>query len=163
MTRTTTTNQRGIAFWAIQGFGWLLLIYLIYAQAISAFNYDWGVATGTQESAENITEVGVSFWYGFALGDLLVYIPILTVGLIGHMLARQWGRIALAAALGITAYWPIVCLAALVDARDAAGWSVSSETPYWIVCLVIASWGAWGLYLLIRGACLKTNPRTSTA
>ena len=90
--------------------GWLLLAYLIYAQGIPAFGYELGVSMGTQESAESISEVGAAFFYGFALGDLLTYIPILLVGLIGHMLSRQWGRMLFTAALGITLYWPVVCL-----------------------------------------------------
>jgi len=146
----TTTRKHGYAFWAIQIPGWLLLIYLIYAQGISAFGYELGVAMGTQEPVEAITEVGAAFWYGFALGDLLTYIPILCVGLIGHWRRAHWGRIALAAALGITVYWPVVSLAALVEARDAAGWKVSNEMPYWVVCLLIAAWGAWGLWFIIR-------------
>ncbi len=146
----TKTRKRGPTFWVLQGPGWLLLIYLIYAQGISAFSYELGVAMGTQESTAAITEVGAAFWYGFALGDLLTYIPILAAGLIGHLRGTQWGRIALAAALGITLYWPAVCLAALVDARDAAGWNVSSETPYWVVLPLIAAWGVWGLWLVMR-------------
>ncbi len=146
----TTTREHGFAFWALQGPGWLLLIYLIYAQGISAFSYELGVAMGTQEPVEMITEVGAAFWYGFALGDLLTYIPILCFGLIGHLRGTHWGRIALGAALGITVYWPVVSLAALVDARDAAGWNVSSEMPYWVLCLLIVFWGAWGLWFIIR-------------
>ena len=130
--------------------GWILLIYLVLAQGITSFSYDFGVSMGTQESSEAITEVGAAFWYGFALGDLLAYIPILFFGLIGHLRDRPWGRIALSAALGITLYWPIVCLVAMVDARDAVGWNIASETPYWIVCLLIASWGTWGLWTLLK-------------
>jgi hypothetical protein len=44
----TTTIKRGFAFWALQVPGWLLLIYLIYAQGISAFDYQLGVTMGTQ-------------------------------------------------------------------------------------------------------------------
>ena len=146
----TTMEERGFTFWALQGPGWLLLIWLIYAQGISAFGYELGVAMGTQEPVAKITEVGAAFWYGFALGDLLTYIPILLAGLIGHWRGANWGRIALAAALGITVYWPVVSLGALVDARDAAGWNLSNEGPYWVVCLLIAAWGAWGLSILLR-------------
>jgi hypothetical protein len=145
-----TKRKHGFAFWALQGPGWLLLIYLIYAQGISAFGYKLGVAMGTQEPVEMITEVGAAFWYGFALGDLLTYIPILCVGLIGHLRGTHWGRIILSAALGITVYWPVVSLAALVNARNAAGWNVSSNIHYWVVCLLITAWGAWGLWLILR-------------
>jgi hypothetical protein len=144
------TMKRDIGFWLLQGFGWLFLIYLIYAQAIPAFDYELGVAMGTQESSEKITEVGAAFWYGFAFGDLVAYIPLLMMGLIGYWLGKTWGRILLAAALGITVYWPIVCLAAVVAARDSAGWNLTDETPYWIVLPIITLWGIWGLWYISR-------------
>lgn len=155
---TMTSKRRWPVFWALQVPGWLLLVYLIYAQGITAFSYDLGVAMGTQEPAEAITEVGAAFWYGFAFGDLLIYIPILIAGLIGHLRRAHWGRIAMAAALGITVYWPIVCLAAMVDARNAAGWNLSGEAPYWVVCTLIAAWGGWGLIAVMR-----ESPRVAEA
>jgi hypothetical protein len=155
---SNATGRTGLGFWALHGPGWFLLVYLVYAQGVSAFGYELGVAMGTQEPAETITEVGTAFWYGFALGDLLTYIPLLFVGLIGHLRGARWSRMVLAAALGITVYWPVVSLAALVAARDAAGWSISSEIPYWVVCLPIAAWGAWGLWFVMR-----ESSRTETA
>ena len=142
--------KRNIDFWLLQGPGWLLLFYLIYAQGISAFDYELGVTMGTQESAEQISEVGVAFWYGFAFGDLVIYIPLLIFGLIGYGLKKLWGRVLLAAALGITVYWPIVCLSAVVAARNATGWNLSSEVDFWIVLPLITLWGAWGLFHLSR-------------
>ena len=142
--------RRGIGFWALQGPGWLLLIYLILAQGIPAIDYDLGVAMGTQESADAITEVGAAFWWGFAVGDLLVYIPLLGLGLIGALIGARWGQVALAAALGITVYWPLVCLAAVLDARGAPGWTLAGEAAYWIVLPPIALWAAWGLLALVR-------------
>ena len=55
------TSKRDTSFWALKIPGWLLLIYLIYAQGITAFGYDLGVAMGTQEPATMITEVGAAF------------------------------------------------------------------------------------------------------
>ena len=149
-TMKTTVHHRGFAFWLLQIPGWLLLIYLIYAQGMSAFSYDLGVSMGTQEPIEVVTEVGAAFWYGFAFGDLLVYIPILLIGLIGHFRLQRWGQMWFAAALGITIYWPVVCLAALVDARGAQGWNISDETAYWIVLPVITIWGLWGLLTMSK-------------
>ena len=142
--------KRDIGFWMLQCPGWLLCLYLIYAQAIPAFDYELGISMGTQEPADQITAVGVAFWYGFTFGDLVTYIPLLTAGLIGHYLGRTWGRVLLGAALGITVYWPVVCLAAVVTARDAVGWNLSNETPYWIVLPAITLWGAWGLWHMMR-------------
>ncbi len=146
----SSVRSRGRGFWLIQTPGWLLVVYLIYAQGISAFGYEIGVEMGTQEPVSTITEVGAAFWYGFAFGDLVVYIPLLIAGLVGHWRCARWGWLALSAALGITVYWPVVCLAALVHARDAAGWQLTSEGPYWVVCLVIVAWEVVGLYPLIR-------------
>ena len=145
-----TSPRRGFWFFAVQGPGWLLLAYLTIAQGLTALSYDLGVSMGTQEPAEKITEVGTAFWYGFAFADLVVYIPLLLAGLIGHLRGTQWGRVSLVAALGITVYWPVVSLAALVDARDAAGWNIGSEVPYWIVLTAIAVWGVVGLVAVAR-------------
>lgn len=134
----------GRARWWLQIPGWILLAYLVYAQAIPAFDYELGVVMGTQESAQEITEVGAAFWYGFAFADLVVYIPLLGAGLIGHWLGRRWWRVVLGAALGITVYWPVVVLVTAVDARDASGWNID-ETAYWIILPLIAAWALLGL------------------
>ena len=129
--------------------GWLLFVYLVYAQGIPAFDYEFGVRMGTQEPATQITAVGAAFWYGFAFADLVIYIPLLAVGLIGHLKRSTWWRVPLAAALGITVYWPVVVLAAAVDARDAAGWNID-ESAYWIVLPLIAGWAVWGLLRSVK-------------
>ena len=132
--------------------GWLLVAYLIYTQVPPVFDYELGVAMGTQESAAQVTAVGVAFWYGFAFGDTLFYIPVLAAGLVGVWQRRRWGRFLLAAALGITAYWPAVVLAAAVKARTAPGWNFGDETAYWVVLPAIALWALWGLWWLVKSA-----------
>lgn len=141
--------DRRAAHWFLQVPGWFPLAYLVYAQAIPAFDYELGVRMGTQEPAQRITEVGAAFWYGFAVSDLLVYIPLLGTGLIGHWLDLQWWRAIFGAALGITVYWPVVGLVAVVDARDASGWSID-ETAYWFVLPTIAAWAICGLFIASR-------------
>lgn len=143
------TDRRDVLW--VQIPGWLLLLYLVYAQIPAAFDYEIGVRMGTQEPAESITEVGAAFWYGFALADLLVYIPLLAVGLIGTWRDYRWGSLLLGAALGITVYWPVVALAAAVDARDAAGWAID-ETQYWIVLPVIVLWALLALFRISRSS-----------
>jgi hypothetical protein len=140
---------KGPQHWWLQIPGWLLLTYLVYAQAIPAFDYELGVRMGTQEPAEMITGVEVAFWYGFAFSDLVVYIPLLGAGLIGHWIGRPWWRAILGAALGITVYWPVVVLATAVEARDVSEWDID-ETAYWIILPIIAVWALLGLLLVAR-------------
>ena len=142
---------RGIGFWSLQVPGWLLLAYLAYAQGLTAFSYDLGVGMGTQEPAAAISEVGTAFWYGFAFADLVIYIPLLLAGLVGHWLDRNWWRPVLGAALGITVYWPVVSLAAIVDARGAAGWQLD-EAEYWVVLPIIMAWALWGMWVVLHDA-----------
>lgn len=143
-------QRRGFGYWSIQVPGWLFLVYLILAQGVSAIDYDLGVAMGTQEPAGMITEVGTAFFYGFAFGDLVFYIPIFALGLIGHLRDASWWRVVLGAGFGITVYWPVVCLASLVAVRGAPGWDIASEAPFWIVLPAISLWGMWGLVAIIR-------------
>jgi len=145
-------KKQPASFWFLQTSGWLFVMYLVYAQGVAALNYDYGVAMGTQESAARITEVGAAFWYGFAFGDAVFYIPLLAIGLVAFAKGRGWGRNLLIAAMGITVYWPIVCLSAVVAARGAPGWSLPKETDYWIVLPLIALWGVWGLWWLVSGS-----------
>ena len=152
------TDRRDVLW--VQAPGWLLLLYLVYAQVPAAFDYEIGVRMGTQEPAESITEVGVAFWYGFAFADLLVYIPLLAAGLIGEWRGYGWGRALLVAALGITLYWPVVVLAAAVDARDAAGWAIDDE-QYWIVLPIIAVWALAALTRIARPR--QSRPGTGRA
>ncbi len=135
-------------FWFIQGPGWLLVLYLAVAQCTAAVSYEFGVRLGTQEPAEKVTEVGVAFWKGFAVADLL-YTPLLAAGLIGHMLGAAWTPVVLGAALGITLYWPLVCLWAIKSARGKRGWTLPKETQYWVVLPIIEIWGAVSLVILL--------------
>lgn len=135
--------------------GWLLFVYLLYSQAIPAIHYEWGVKMGTQDSPEKVTEVGTSFWYGFAFGDLVCYIPLLGIGLFSH--DKPLGKAALTAALGITVYWPIVCLTAAVTARNAPGWHLdkSDEAQFWVALPIIAVWALWSLRCVSNQVPLK--------
>ncbi len=139
-----------IGFWIIQGPGWILVGYLGVAQCTSAFDYSLGVKMGTQEPAETITEVGAAFFKGFAGADLF-YAPLLAAGLFGHLLATSWSAVILGAALGITIYWPIVCLWSVREARGAPGWDLPKERQYWVVLPAIALWSLVAISVLLVG------------
>jgi len=136
------------SFWFIQLPGWALVIYLVFAQCTAAFSYSLGVKMGTQEPAEQITQVGAAFWWGLAFADLVFYTPLLGLGLIGHYLATDWAILVLGAGLGATVYWPIASLATVQAARGAPGWSLPKERQYWIVLPLIAGWGLVSMILL---------------
>lgn len=138
-----------IAFWLIQVPGWLLIAYLLAAQCASAVSYSLGVKMGTQEHADRITEVGVAFFKGYAGADLIFYVPLLALGLVGHALGSSWASVILSGALGVTVYWPIACLWTVKVARGAGGWNLPKEKQYWMVLPVIAGWAAFGLILLV--------------
>ncbi|WP_068110354.1 hypothetical protein [Tropicimonas marinistellae] len=140
---------QSLAFWSIQGPGWILFLYLAIAQCPSAFSYALGVRMGTQEPEARITRVGTAFWWGLALADLVFYTPILGLGLFGHALGLEWGTLILAAALGVTIYWPIACLATVAAARGAPGWSLPKERDYWIVLPLIAGWATLALLIVL--------------
>lgn len=137
-----------LAFWAIQIPGWLLFAYLVVAQCTAAISYEFGVKLGSQEPAQQITEVGVAFWWGLAFADLVFYTPVLGLGLVGQILGAEWTVLVLGAALGITVYWPIASLATVRAARTARDWHLPKEAQYWMVLPLIAGWGAIGIVLL---------------
>lgn len=139
-------------FWIVQLPGWLLFVYLIVAQCTAAFSYSLGVRMGTQEPAERVTGVGVAMFQGFAGADLIFYTPLLGIGLSGHFLAAPWSDLILGAALGITVYWPIVCLWVVRVARESSGWNLPKERHYWIVLPVITIWGFVCLVVLWTSA-----------
>ena len=139
----------GPELWIIQVPGWVFLTYLVVAQCASAISYSLGIRMGTQEPAERITEVGVAFFKGFAGADLVFYVPLLACALTGHALGTSWADLTLAAALGITIYWPIVCLWAVAAARGAQGWALPKERQYRIVLPLISLWGVLALLVLI--------------
>ena len=88
-------KTRTLSFWFLQASGWVFVAYLVYAQGVSALDYDYGVA------------------------------------------------------MGITVYWPIVCLSTVVAVRGAPGWSLPKESDYWIALPLIALWGIWSLWWLL--------------
>ena len=141
-----------IAFWMIQLPGWTLFAYLLMAQCTAAMSYSLGVRMGTQESPKHVTEVVVAFWKGYAGADLVFYTPLLGIALVGHFLQTSWAEISLAAALGVTVYWPIACLWTVRTARSAKGWYLPKEAQYWVVLPIIALWGTVGLFLLLLGS-----------
>lgn len=143
-------RQEKLEMAVLQAGGLALLAFVLVGQTGALLNYEWTVAAGLQESADQVTPVGVAFNIGFAVADTLVYVPLLVAGLAGLWLGHPWGRLAMAAALGITAYWPIVCLRAIYEAAGAPGFAFSRQTIYAALLLPVMAYGIWGLAFLLR-------------
>lgn len=126
----------------------LLTILCLIGQTMAVISYDVAVSLGLQESAGEITAIGVAFNRGFGVGDTLVYIPLLLLGIAGMLKRKFWGLLSMAGALAITAYWPIVALAALFFARNAPAFKFSNYTLYSVFLFPVFIYGLWGLFYL---------------
>jgi len=141
-------HKRTIGFWIIIIVGILFLFFLILGQTMSFINYDFTVSLGLQESKEIVGDMGVAVNKGFGVGDTIIYIPILILGLAGLWLKKIWGLFAMAGAFAITSYWPIVVLFFLLFARDTAGFNFTNFISYSILLTLITLYGLWGLWYL---------------
>lgn len=141
-------NNSQIGFWIIMIVGIFLLAMLVLGQTLALIDYDFTVALGLQESAAAVTEMGVAVNKGFGVGDTLIYLPLLALGLVGLWRRTAWGILALSGAFAITAYWPVVCLSLLLFARGAPGFSFNDFAAYSLLLGSIAFYGLWGLWYL---------------
>ena len=120
--------------------GWLLFWYLLVGQCIPAIDYEIGIRMGTQDPPEVVTPIGVAFWKGFATADLVFYVPLLGYGLWTY----ETNSTSLSAALGVTVYWPMVCLVAAIKARGTEGWSLD-DRPFCIILPIFILWASLAL------------------
>ncbi len=139
------------ADWIIQGPGWALVLYLLVTQCTSAISYGFGVRYGFQEPESRITAIGTALFWGFALADLVFYAPLLALALVADLLNWAASDALLGAALGVTVYWPIVCLATVKRARGVENWHLPKEGQYWLALPAIILWGLVSLLLILAG------------
>ena len=143
-------NNGAVGFWILMVVGILVLVVLFIGQMMSFINYEFTVMIGLQESVDVIGEMGVAVNKGFGVGDTIIYIPLLIMGLIGLWIRKEWGIITMAGALGITAYWPMVSLFLLLFAKGSPGFNFTNFTSYAIILILITIYGIWGLLYLIK-------------
>ncbi len=144
------TGKRTVGFWVLMVIGILLSAMLLLGQTMSFINYDFAVSIGLQESRDAVGEIGVAINKGFGVGDTIVYVPLLVIGIVGLWLKKKWGLFAMAGALGITAYWPMVCLFFLLFAKGSPGFNFTSFTSYTILLTAITIYGLWGFWYLYK-------------
>jgi hypothetical protein len=147
---TTLNNTQKIGFYSLLVMAIILNILYVLGQTMAPISYDFAVSIGLQEAVEEITEVGVAMNKGFGFGDTVVYMPLFIAGIIGLFKRTTWGFYCMAAALGITLYWPVVCMSILVFALGAEGWGFTDYTSYSVLLGIIFFYGAWGMIYLYR-------------
>ena len=84
--------------------GILSSVMFLVGQTMSFINYDFTVSIGLQESKDIVGEMGVAINKGFGVGDTIIYLPLLVIGIVGLWFRKKWGLFAMTGALGITAY-----------------------------------------------------------
>ena len=82
------------------------------------------------------------------MGDTLIYIPLLIIGLTGLLKRKIIGIYAMFGALAITVYWPIVALSTLFFARGSEGFTFDKHLSYSIILSFIVIYGLWGMWYL---------------
>ena len=122
----------------------------ILGQTLAIFNYDLTVMLGLQESIKEVGPVGVAYAKGFGFGDTVVYLPLLISGIIGLLKNKKLGWFAMFGAMGITAYWPLVCLYAFLIDRTAITLIVDKYLQYSILLPLISIYGLWGMWYLYK-------------
>lgn len=145
-------NKRPIGFWILMIIGIFICVMLLLGQMMSFINYGFTVSIGLQESEDMVGEVGVAVNKSFGVGDTIIYLPILVIGIVGLWLGKNWGLFAMTGALGITAYWPMVCMFFILFARGAPGFNFAKSTAsaYAIFLTALTIYGLWGLWYLYK-------------
>lgn len=128
----------------------ILLILLLSGQTYALINYKTTVNLGLQESIDEIGPLGIAWAKAFALGDTLVYIPLLFIGIIGILKKTFWGYICMLCSLGISVYWPVVNLSAIFLAKDEIQLIEDKYISYSILLPLISLYGIWGIGYLYK-------------
>lgn len=142
--------KKKIGFLILIVLGILLSLLLLCGQTMALFNYDLTVELGLQESVTEVRNVGIAYAKGFGFGDTVVYLPLLVAGIIGLLKNKNWGNFLMFGALAITAYWPLVCLYAVLSDRVAITLTPEKYTSYSVMLPLIAIYGIWGMWYIIN-------------
>jgi hypothetical protein len=124
------------------------MLFLLSGQTFSLINYEAALDLGLQESAEEITEVGIAFAKGFAFADTIAYIPLLLIGIIGLLKRTKWGVYAMFASCAISVYWPLVHLYAIYIGVDVIILHPEKYVSFPITLSFIILYGLWGMWYL---------------
>ena len=150
MSSSRRETGRSLSSILLTGIGSLLALLLVFGQTLAVFNYDLTVAWGLQESEMEVGKVGIAYAKGFGFGDTLIYLPLLLAGLFGLFERKKWAIFPMFGALAITAYWPLVCLYAVLVDKAAITFTTDKYITYAILLPLISIYGLWGMWLILR-------------
>ena len=143
-------NKRNFSFKILIITSILLMLFLISGQTFSLINYEAAVGLGLQESAEEVTEVGIAFAKGFAFADTIAYIPLMLIGVIGLLKRTKWGAHAMFASCAISVYWPLVHLYAIYVGIGVITLHPEKYVSFPIILSLIIIYGLWGMWYLYK-------------
>lgn len=130
----------------------LSVLLLVMGQTMAVLDYELAVTLGMQEDVREISEFGVAVNRGFGVGDTLVYIPLITLSIIGLIFKKRWALIASAAVMGISAYWTATSAFMFWFLEEVPNYSFDPGAEYWWIMGFYFLFGLWGLwYLAFRG------------
>ena len=149
--------KRKIGFWIVIGIGILLLLFLLMGQTLALFSFDLAIALGLQETIGEIGKVGIAFAKGFAMADTLVYVPLLVLGIIGLLMNKKWGYLAMIISLGITVYWPVVHLYAIHVETEAINLDPEKYVTFPVTLSFLMLYGLFGIWYLYKNSIIDNG------
>lgn len=145
------TKQSQRIHWAVQVIGWILVLYLCVGRGLSLFSYRTASAWAFVESNKDITTAGVAMNKGGAIADVLLYIPMIIVGLIGHRLKARWSNIFILGAASITVSSSLAWLFTIARARELTpAWKIACTGSHFLAPILLISPGvAYIVYMMV--------------
>ena len=143
-------EKRKTGFWALIIVAAILVVMFLAGQTLSLFNYQITVEMGLQESADEVTDVGVAFLKGYAFGDTVFYIPLLIIGIIGLLKRKRWGLFSMVGALAISVYWPAAILYSIYVDKESMSLAPDKYLSFSILLPLIMIYGLWGMWYLYK-------------
>ena len=143
-------NNRPKGFWFVIMSGIVLLVLLLTGQTMSFINYDFTVSLGLQEPVDEIGKLGVEVNKAFGVGDTIIYLPILILGLVGLWRKEEWGVFLMGGAFAITAYWPVVSLFIIIFGNSLPDFNYADLTSIIILLIAFTIYGVWGMWYIYK-------------
>ena len=142
--------DRSLSIWSLIAGMIFLTVMILLGQSSAVFNYDFAVSLSLQESADKVGSHFVQFNRAVGAADTVAYIPLLVASIIGLLLRQRWALYTTAAVMGISLYWPVICLFMMLFMSGESGYNFPLSPSYVAIFVAVMAFGAWGLYVCIQ-------------